>query len=89
MERDIAVTVDENVSAAELLSCVTSAGGSMLKSARIFDIYRSDAIGAGKKSVAVNMVFRLTDRTLTDEEVSAKVERVLTKLTSQLGAVLR
>ena len=44
---------------------------------------------AGKKSVAVNMVFRLTDRTLTDEEVSEKVERVLTKLTSQLGAVLR
>lgn len=89
VERDIAVTVDESVTAAELLSCVTSAGGSMMKSARIFDIYRSEAIGAGKKSVAVNMVFRLTDRTLTDEEVSSKVERVLTKLTSQLGAALR
>lgn len=89
VERDIAVTVDESVTAAELLSCVTSAGGSMMKIARIFDIYRSEAIGAGKKSVAVNMVFRLTDRTLTDEEVSSKVERVLTKLTSQLGAALR
>lgn len=89
VERDIAVTVDESVTAAELLSCVTSAGGSMMKSARIFDIYRSEAIGAGKKSVAVNMVFRLTDRTLTDEEVSSKVERVLTKLMSQLGAALR
>ena len=89
VERDIAVTVDENVTAAELLSCVTSAGGSMMKSARIFDIYRSNAIGAGKKSVAVNMVFRLNDRTLTDEEVSAKVEKILTKLTSQLGAALR
>ncbi len=89
VERDIAVTVDESVTAAELLSCVTSAGGSMMKSARIFDIYRSEAIGAGKKSVAVNMVFRLTDRTLTDEEVSSKVERVLIKLTSQLGAALR
>lgn len=89
MERDIAVTVDENVTAAEILACVTSAGGSMMKSARIFDVYRNAAIGEGKKSVAVNMVFRLTDRTLTDEEVGAKVERVLTKLTSQLGAALR
>ena len=89
MERDIAVTVDENVSAADLLSCVTSAGGAMLKKARIFDIYRSEAIGEGKKSVAINMIFRLADRTLTDEEVSAKVESVLAKLASRTGAVLR
>ena len=89
VERDIAVTVDESVTAAEILSCVTSAGGSMMKSARIFDVYRNASIGENKKSVAVNMVFRLADRTLTDEEVSAKVERVLTKLTSQLGAALR
>ena len=89
VERDIAVTVDESVTAAEILACVTSAGGSMMKSARIFDVYRNASIGENKKSVAVNMVFRLTDRTLTDEEVSAKVERVLTKLTSQLGAALR
>ena len=60
-----------------------------MKSARIFDVYRNASIGENKKSVAVNMVFRLADRTLTDEEVSAKVERVLTKLTSQLGAALR
>lgn len=89
VERDIAVTVDESVTAAEILACVTSAGGSMMKSARIFDVYRNASIGENKKSVAVNMVFRLADRTLTDEEVSAKVERVLTKLTSQLGAALR
>ncbi len=89
VERDIAVTVDESVTAAEILACVTSAGGSMMKIARIFDVYRNASIGENKKSVAVNMVFRLTDRTLTDEEVSAKVERVLTKLTSQLGAALR
>lgn len=89
MERDIAVTVDEDVTAARILECVRSAGGSMMKSAQIFDVYRSEAIGKGKKSIAINMIFRLTDRTLTDEEVTAKVNRVLTKLTSQLGAALR
>lgn len=89
MERDIAVLVDEEVTCSQILNCVNSAGGAMLKKSQIFDIYRSEAIGKGKKSVAINMIFRLADRTLTDEEVTAKVERILNKLTAQLGASLR
>lgn len=90
MERDIAIVVDEKVLAGDLLACVRKGGGSLLVDASIFDIYRnSEAIGKDKKSVAINLVFRLNDRTLTDDEVNSKMNRILTKLTSEFGAVQR
>lgn len=89
MERDLAVIVDESVSAAQILDCIRNAGGAMLQSCKIFDIYRSAAIGEGKKSVAVTMEFRLVDRTLTDDEVSAKTERILHRLQQDVGGALR
>lgn len=90
MERDIAVVVDEKVAGGDLLACVRKGGGSLLVDASVFDIYRNkEALGADKKSVAINLVFRLNDRTLTDEEVNAKMNRILTKLTSEFNAVQR
>lgn len=90
MERDIAVVVDEKVAGGDLLACVRKGGGSLLVDASVFDIYRNkEALGADKKSVAINLVFRLNDRTLTEEEVNAKMNRILTKLTSEFNAVQR
>jgi len=90
MERDIAVVVDEKVAAGDLLACIRKGGGSLLVDASVFDIYRNkEALGADKKSVAINLVFRLNDRTLTEEEVNAKMNRILTKLTSEFNAVQR
>lgn len=89
IERDIAVVVDESVEAAKLLECASKAGGKALREAKIFDVYRSDALGKGKKSVAVKLEFRLPDRTLTDDEAQAAVDAVLQKLAKDTGAVLR
>ncbi len=90
MERDIAVVVDENVLTGDMLDCVKKGGGNLLVEAKIFDIYRNEnALGAGKKSVAISLVFRLADRTLTDEEVNSKVNRILSKLISEFSAVQR
>lgn len=90
MERDIAVVVDEKVAGGDLLACARKGGGSLLVDASVFDIYRNkEALGADKKSVAINLVFRLNDRTLTEEEVNAKMNRILTKLTSEFNAVQR
>ena len=90
IERDIAVVVDENVLAGDLLACVRKGGGNLLVDAKIFDIYRNEnALGKGKKSVAISLVFRLADRTLTDDEVNAKISRILTKLSSEYSAVQR
>ncbi len=90
IERDIAVVVDESVLAGDLLSCVRKGGGNLLVDAKIFDIYRNkEVLGENKKSVAISLVFRLAERTLTDEEVNAKINRILTKLSSEHNAVLR
>lgn len=90
IERDIAVVVDEGVLAGDLLACVRKGGGNLLVDAKIFDIYRNkDVLGENKKSVAISLVFRLAERTLTDEEVNAKINRILTKLSSEHNAVLR
>ncbi len=90
IERDIAVVVDESVLAGDLLACVRKGGGNLLVDAKIFDIYRNkEVLGENKKSVAISLVFRLAERTLTDEEVNAKINRILTKLSSEHNAVLR
>ena len=89
VERDIAVVVDESVSGGEILETVRSAGGAILREAEIFDVYRSEAVGKGKKSVAVGMAFRADDRTLTDEEMAQRMEKLLARLKEELGAVLR
>lgn len=89
MERDIAIVVKEQIFAEQILDIVKKGGGNMLKNARIFDIYRSDAIGVGNKSVAVKMIFRLDDRSLLEDEVNAKINRIVTKLTAEVNAALR
>lgn len=89
VERDLAIVVEEAVSAAEIIEVVEKAGGKTLKEVEIFDIYRSSAIGENMKSVALKIVFRLNDRTLTDEEVQSKMDKILKKLESGLNAKLR
>lgn len=89
VERDIAVLVDESITAREILDSVNSAGGKMLISAEIFDVYRGKGIDNGKKSIAVSMRFGMQDRTLVDDEISARVEKIVRKLEGQLGAALR
>ncbi|HYH62993.1 MAG TPA: phenylalanine--tRNA ligase subunit beta [Solirubrobacterales bacterium] len=68
--QDIAVVVPEEVPAETVRSAVAEAGGELLRSAAIFDLYRGEQIGEGRKSLAIRLEFRAADRTLTDEEVA-------------------
>ena len=86
--RDLAVVADDEMPAAKLAECIKNGGGKILESVTLFDIYTGDRIGAGKKSLAYNLVFRAADRTLTDEEVDAAVQKMLKNL-EEAGAVLR
>ena len=62
----------------------------MLKEAKVFDIYRNPVtVGLNKKSVAINMVFRLPDKTLTDEEIAQKMDKIISNLKSEFDATLR
>ena len=65
------------------------AGGSELHEARVFDVYRGDQVGAGRKSVALHLAFQAPDRTLTDEEAGAVRDRIVAALADRFGAELR
>jgi phenylalanyl-tRNA synthetase beta chain len=87
--RDLAFVVDESVTAAELLESVRSSGGNLLKKIRLFDVYRGDQIGRGKKSCAFSLEFLSPDRTLTEEEVEKATQQVIRYVGEKLGARLR
>jgi phenylalanyl-tRNA synthetase beta chain len=66
---DLAFVVAEDVPAAALAATLRDAAGGLLEEVRLFDVFRSDALGEGRKSLAFTLRFRAPDRTLTDDEV--------------------
>lgn len=89
IERDIALLVDAEIPAARLLDTIRNSGGLLLESVRIFDFYQGPQVPAGKKSIAYSLVYRSLERTLTDEEVTAKHSEVLEALKVVHNAELR
>ncbi|MDR0915969.1 MAG: phenylalanine--tRNA ligase subunit beta [Oscillospiraceae bacterium] len=84
--RDIAVVCGEELSAAEIIGCVTRAGGKLLRGCKLFDVYVGAQVPQGKKSLALALEFRDDDRTLTDEEADNAVAAILAALDSEYGA---
>jgi phenylalanyl-tRNA synthetase beta chain len=72
VNQDVAVVVDESVPAAQVRAAVLEGGGELLRSAEVFDLYRGEQLGEGRKSLALRLTFRAADRTLTDEEVAER-----------------
>jgi len=89
IRRDIAVVVDDKITAAELVEAVESAAPNIVQSVRIFDIYRGDKIEAGRKSVAIGLILQETSRTLTDDDADAAMTAAVTKLEDKFAAELR
>ncbi len=86
---DIAVILDEDTPAAQVNAVIRKAGGRMLAEARLFDIYRGEQLGAGKKSLAYALTYQAPDRTLTDKEATQIRNRIIRALEQELGAKLR
>lgn len=87
--RDIAVVCDEAVTVAALSDCIRAAGGKLLRSVELFDIYRGKGIASGLKSAAFRLTLRADDRTLTDADSDGVVSAVLAALEKELNAKLR
>lgn len=87
---DVAFVVDEEVTHEQLLRCITSAGGKLLDTVQLFDVYRDEArLGVGKKSMAYALEYRAADRTLTTEEVDKQHARLIKKVCGATGAEVR
>ena len=87
--RDIAVVCGEAVMVAALSDCIRTAGGKLLRSVELFDIYRGKGIASGSKSAAFRLTLRADDRTLTDADSDGVVSAVLAALEKELNAKLR
>jgi len=87
--RDLAVLVDASVSAGALVARAQEAGGRILASVQLFDVYQGEQIPAGKKSIAMNLTFQAPDRTLTDAETDKAIEKILRRLQHDFKAERR
>jgi phenylalanyl-tRNA synthetase beta chain len=86
---DLAIVVDEAVPAGRVAAAIEAAGGRLVSEVRLFDVYRGEKIGTGKKSLAYNLTYQDPERTLTDEAVSKIRQKIVRRLEQELGAKLR
>ncbi|MFG2103901.1 phenylalanine--tRNA ligase subunit beta [Micromonospora echinaurantiaca] len=86
---DVALVVDESVPAAQVQRALVEGAGELLEGVRLFDVYASEQLGAGRKSLAYKLTFRAPDRTLTVEEAVAARDAAVARAAERFGAVLR
>ncbi|HEX4268868.1 MAG TPA: hypothetical protein VHY36_13345, partial [Steroidobacteraceae bacterium] len=89
VRRDLAVVVDEAVTLCSLTERVTSTASSLLRDLRVFDVYRGPGIEAGRKSVALGLIFQDISRTLTEDDVAGIMAVVVADLRVSLNAKIR
>ena len=88
VHQDLAVVVPDQVPAAQVREAILTAGGELIRSAEVFDLYRGEQAGEGRKSLALRLSFQAPDRTLTEDEVNANREQIRDALT-EIGGSLR
>lgn len=89
VERDIAIIVDEQIEVGQIEKIITKKAKKLLENIRLFDIYRDEKLGNGKKSVAYALIFRDKNKTLSDEEINKIMEEIIAELENTLNAKLR
>jgi len=87
--QDMAVIVDEGVSAAQVEKVIREVGGRLLKRAVLFDVYQGKSIPAGKRSLAYSLTYQSDEKTLTDAEAARAHNKIAQRLSAVLGAQLR
>ena len=89
VKKDIAVIVDNNITAGDIRKAIKSSGGKILRNCEAFDIYTGKGIPEGKKSLAFSLELGSDTKTLTDEEISEEMNKIIDYLKSKLKAELR
>jgi phenylalanyl-tRNA synthetase beta chain len=86
---DLAMIIGEEVPAGRVEGVMRAAGGQLLESVRLFDIYRGEQIGPNHKSLAYSLTYRAPDRTLTDKDAAQIRQKVIKALENEVGARIR
>lgn len=85
----MAVVLPIHVPAEGVKQAIVQAGGDLVESVRLFDVYTGPQVGEGNRSLAYTVTYRSMERTLTDDEVNQVHARVRQALVDQFGAALR
>jgi phenylalanyl-tRNA synthetase beta chain len=89
VRRDIAIMVENGVSAREIDACIQSTQIEAFRNLKLFDVYQGKGIDPNRKSVALGLTFQHASRTLTDDEINGFVDQIVAALTKNLDASLR
>jgi phenylalanyl-tRNA synthetase beta chain len=87
--RDLSFFIGRDIPSARVLEVVKKASTATLEATDIFDVYEGQGLPEGKRSLAVSMIFRAPDRTLTDDEVERAQAAIIERLSAELGAEIR
>ncbi|MYH39914.1 MAG: phenylalanine--tRNA ligase subunit beta [Candidatus Dadabacteria bacterium] len=87
--REIALVVDDAVPVSDIISVIKKADSGIIENAWVFDVYKGNSLEKGKKSVALSLILRNRERTLTDEDANRVQQDVLKSLEKTIGAELR
>ncbi len=86
---DLALVVEDAVPADKVEAFIRQTGGKLLAEVRLFDVFRSDLIGAGKKSLAYSLTYQASDHTLKEDEIKQMRNKIIKRLEHEVGAKLR
>lgn len=89
VRRDLALELDKKITYAEIEKLARKSEQNLLKEINVFDVYEGDKMAAGKKSYAISFVLQHTDKTLTDEEIDAVMNKLIKTFEKEVGATLR
>lgn len=89
VRRDLAILINENVSAQSIEDCIRDSASKILQEVRLFDIYTGKGVDQGLKSVAFGLILQDFSRTLTDEDIDSEIESVVDALKQNFAATLR
>jgi len=89
IRRDLAIVVDDHVTADALLAVVRKAAGETLRQVVVFDLYRGKGVDSRRKSVGLGLILQDASRTLTDEDADQKTRSVMLSLEREFGATIR
>lgn len=89
VKKDLALVVNKDITSKEVEMNIKKAVGSLLTNIEVFDVYEGAGIPEGKKSIAYALTFEKSDRTLTDEEISTAMEKIIEFAEKKIGAELR
>jgi phenylalanyl-tRNA synthetase beta chain len=86
---DLAIVVDENIPADRVADIIRQSGGKVVTEVHLFDVYRDEKIGTGKKSLAYSLTYQAVNKTFSDKDVAGMRARIVRRLEQELSAVLR